>query len=138
MKTVIVAGVALLVGVALGYSLSLRTINRLRRMVRALRAGLDKPPKETMKRFVWACVINGFAWVWFSYILAALDKMQIAEELSKVALTEIIVPVVAYAFKSVVENLSKHNHWPDKRTADGTDSTAGPEPEREEPPDWGQ
>ena len=50
-----------------------------------------------------------FAWVWCSYILAALDKVQIAEELSKVALAEIIVPVAVYAFKSGVENLSKNN-----------------------------
>ena len=69
---------------------------------------------ETMKRVVWVCVINGFAWVWCSYILAALDRAQIAEELSKVALAEIIVPVAIYAFKSAVENLSKNNRWPDK------------------------
>ena len=47
-------------------------------------------------------------------ILAALDKPQIAEELSKVALAEIIVPVAVYALKSGVENLSKNNSWPDK------------------------
>ena len=114
MKTVLIAGAALLVGAALGYLLNLRTIIVLRRRVRELRAGLDKRPAETMKRVVWACVLNGFAWVWCSYILAALDKPQIAEELSKVALAEIIVPVAVYAGKSVVENLSKNNHWPDK------------------------
>lgn len=114
MKTVLIAGAALLVGAVLGYLLNLRTIIVLRRRVRELRAGLDKRPAETMKRVVWACVLNGFAWVWCSYILAALDKPQIAEELSKVALVEIIAPVAVYAGKSVVENLSKNNHWPDK------------------------
>lgn len=83
---------------------------------------------EDGKRVVWTCVLNGFAWVWCSYILAALDKPQIAEELSKVALAEIIVPVAVYAFKSVVENLSKNNHWPDKRPAD-----TAPEPDQDEP-----
>lgn len=63
---------------------------------------------------VWICLANGFAWVWCSYILAALDKMQIAESLSQVAVTEIIGVVLAYAIKSAVENLSKNNHWPDK------------------------
>lgn len=114
MKTALIAAAALLVGAAVGYSLSLRTICALRRRMRELRAGQNQPPTEMMKRVVWACVINGFAWVWFSYILAALDKPQIAEELSKVALAEIIVPVAVYAFKSVVENLSKNNKWPDK------------------------
>ena len=84
-----------------------------------------------MKRFVWACVINGFAWVWCSYILAALDKVQIAEELSKVALAEIIVPVAVYAGKSVLENLSKNNRWPDKG------DTPEAEPEDAEPPGMG-
>lgn len=79
-----------------------------------IREGLPPERLETIKQFVWACVINGFAWVWCSYILAALDKVQIAEELSKVALAEIIVPVAVYAFKSGVENLSKNNRWPDK------------------------
>lgn len=128
MKTALIAGAALLVGVALGYLLNLRTVFVLRRRVRELRAGLDRAPMETMKRIVWVCVINGFAWVWCSYILAALDKPQIAEELSKVALAEIIVPVVVYAGKSLFENLSKNNHWPDK---------AATSSEPEEPPDEG-
>lgn len=113
----LIAVVALLVGVALGVLYSVATIRTLRRRVKELRAGIDKAPTETMKRVVWVCVINGFAWVWCSYILAALDRMQIAEELSKVALVEIIVPVAVYALKSVVENLSKNNRWPDKGSA---------------------
>ena len=58
--------------------------------------------------------MNGFAWVWCSYILAFLDKMQIAESLSQVAVTQIIGVVLAYAIKSAIENLSKNNNWPDK------------------------
>lgn len=118
MKIVVVAACALVVGIALGIVFSAATIRHLRRRVKELREiikeGLPPERPETMKRFVWACVINGFAWVWCSYILAALDKVQIAEELSKVALAEIIVPVAVYAFKSGVENLSKNNRWPDR------------------------
>lgn len=122
-------------GVGLGFVLALILCwadgRRLRKRNRELRAelagrGLQKP--ETMKRVVWACVVNGFAWVWCSYILAALDKPQIAEELSKVALAEIIVPVAVYALKSGVENLSKNNSWPDR----GGTSDDTPEPEDEE------
>lgn len=107
-------------GLVLGISFSAATIRHLRKRNRELRTIIKEkgvPVKsETMKRVVWACVGNGFAWVWCSYILAALDKPQIAEELSKVALAEIVAPVVVYAVKSVVENLSKNNRWPDKGT----------------------
>ena len=135
MKIVVVAACALVVGIALSIVFSAATIRHLRRRVKELREiikeGLPPERPETMKRFVWACVINGFAWVWCSYILAALDKVQIAEELSKVALAEIIVPVAVYAFKSGVENLSKNNRWPDKG------DTPEAEPEDAEPPGMG-
>ena len=72
------------------------------------------PKKTTSKLIVWACLINGFAWVWCSYLLAYLGRAEIAESLSQVALTEIVAVVLAYAIKSVVENLSKNNNWPDK------------------------
>lgn len=70
--------------------------------------------KETMKRIVWLCLINGIGWVWCSYILAWFGRDQIAESLSKVAITEIIGVVLVYALKSLCENISKHNKWPDK------------------------
>ena len=135
MSAILAAVCALAAGFVLGVTFSAGTIRRLRRRNRELRAALqagrnlEKP--ETMKRVVWACVGNGFAWVWCSYILAALDKPQIAEELSKVALVEIIAPVAVYAFKSAVENLSKNNRWPDKG------DTPEAEPEDTDPPGMG-
>nr|DAD66248.1 MAG TPA: hypothetical protein [Siphoviridae sp. ctjfQ5] len=86
-----------------------------------------KQKTETTKKVVWVCLINGFAWVWCSYILAYLDKPQIAESLSQVAVTEIIGVVLSYCIKSAVENLSKNNRWPDKdRPAEEhTDSGSG-------------
>lgn len=68
----------------------------------------------TMKRIVWVCLANGISWVWCSYILAWFGKSQIAESLSQIALAEIIGVVLVYALKSVLENLSKNNTWPDK------------------------
>ena len=132
MKTALLIAGALVVGFVLGIVYCAAKMDRLRRQVRELRAGINKAPAETMKRVVWACVLNGFAWVWCSYILAALDRMQIAEELSKVALAEIVVPIGFYAIKSGVENLSKNNRWPDKggtpngETADAPEDTDGP------------
>lgn len=120
MSGTVLAAAGVLVGLALGIVADVSAVRRLRRRNRELRAALNEgrePAKpETMKKFVWACAANGFLWVWCSYILAAMDKPQIAEELSKVALIEIIAPVAVYAFKSGVENLSKYNHWPDKGT----------------------
>lgn len=135
MKTVLMCAAALLLGIILSYLYCRYTINRLRRRVRALRPNGSREERkrmETTKKVIWVCLINGFAWVWCSYVLAYLDKMQIAESLSQVAVTEIIGVVLAYCIKSAVENLSKNNHWPDKQ------GTTGPEPEREEPQDVGQ
>lgn len=73
---------------------------------------------ETMKLAVWVCLFNGIAWVWCSYLLAYLGRAQIAEALSQVAVTEIIGVVLAYAIKSMVENLSKNNNWPDRNGGD--------------------
>ena len=73
-----------------------------------------KPSTETTKKIIWICLANGFAWVWCSYLLAWCDKVQIAESLSQVAVTEIVGVVLAYCIKSAVENLSKNNRWPDK------------------------
>ena len=86
---------------------------------RRIRAESHKRKQETTKKMIWVCLINGFAWVWCSYILAYLDKTQIAESLSQVAVTEIIGAVLAYCIKSAVENLSKNNHWPDKPDSGG-------------------
>lgn len=74
----------------------------------------EKKTVPTTKLIVWAALLNGFAWVWCSYILAYLGREEIAESLSKVAITEIIGVVLVYALKSLAENLSKNNTWPDK------------------------
>ncbi len=68
----------------------------------------------TTKLVVWLCLVNGIAWVWCSYLLAWQGRAQIAEGLSKVAVTEILGVVLVYALKSTAENLSKNNDWPDR------------------------
>lgn len=72
----------------------------------------------TTKRVVWFCLGNGALWVWCSYILAYLGRGEIAESLSKVAITEVIGVVLVYSLKSLAENLSKNNCWPDKQKRD--------------------
>ena len=70
----------------------------------------------TSKLIVFLCLLNGFAWVWCSYVLAWLGRAEIAESLSKTAVTEIIGVVLVYCAKALLENISKHNAWPDQKT----------------------
>ena len=60
----------------------------------------------TTKLVVWFCLLNGVAWVWCSYLLAYLGRAEIAESLSKVALTEILATVLTYALKSLSDDTS--------------------------------
>lgn len=115
MKIFIIAAVAIALGVVLGWALCVHAIRKKRRSRSEQES--EKKQAETMKRVIWVCLVNGFAWVWCSYILAYLDRVQIAESLSQIAVTEIIGVVLAYSIKSAVENLSKHNRWPDKEAA---------------------
>ena len=72
-----------------------------------------------MKSIVWLCLGNGIAWVWCSYLLAYLGRAGDRGEPFKVAITEIIGVVLVYAVKSLFENLSKNNRWPDKPVTRG-------------------
>ena len=89
------------------------------------RKGAREKRGETMKAVVWFCVVNGCGWVWCSYLLAYLGRAEIAQSLSQVALTEIVAVVLAYALKSLTENLSKHNNWPDKPAQTKEDDNIG-------------
>ncbi len=142
MKIVLIIAASVFAGFVAGTIRDRRIIERQRQTIRALRArnGIaeKKAKTETMKKIVGVCLANGILWIWCSYILAWMDKAQIAESLSSVAVTEIIGVVLAYAIKSAVENLSKNNRWPDKGEPPAQDGdAAGPGPEQEEPPDVG-
>jgi len=59
-------------------------------------------------------LINSTIWIYLSYYLALLGMEQIAETLSKTVVAEIIGVIAVYSCKSLFENLSKNNNWPDK------------------------
>lgn len=92
-----------------------------------------KDPAETTKRVVWFILLNGVLWIWCSYLLAYLQRVEIAEELSKVALTTIVATVLGYYGKSLTENLSKNNKWPDK-SPDCCEPTDTAPKQEEKPP----
>lgn len=112
----VLAGVGVVSFVFLGALIVRSAVSGLHKSKKSKTGSAGRKKRETMKMVVWVCLANGFAWVWCSYVLAFLDKMQIAESLSQVAVTQIIGVVLVYGLKSAIENLSKNNHWPDKPT----------------------
>lgn len=76
---------------------------------------------EFSKRIVLFLIRNGVIWVYLSYLLALLGKAEIAETLSKTVVMEVIGVVAVYCAKSLFENLSKNNNWPDKPGTKNTD-----------------
>lgn len=70
------------------------------------------------KFIVGFLLLNGILWTWASYYLAYKGRTQTAETLSKTVVIEILGVVIVYATKSLLENLSKNNNWPDKTRAD--------------------
>lgn len=78
----------------------------------------DEKPKsntEFFKKVIGWFIINSTVWIYMSYFLAYIGKVDIAESLSKQVVLSVIGVVVSYAAKSLIENLSKHNNWPDKQ-----------------------
>lgn len=64
-----------------------------------------------MKILTFIVVAHGLIMVTMSYILAFMDKIQIAESLSQTVVTEIIAPVTIYGITKTIENVSKYNTW---------------------------
>ena len=65
----------------------------------------------TSKQIVWILLINSILWIWCSYVLAFMDKGQIAEALSSNVCTVVIGQVVMYFLTKTVENVFKHNDF---------------------------
>lgn len=70
--------------------------------------------KEFSKLIVAWLLFNSTIWIYISYLLAFLGREDIAEVLSKTVVVEILGVMLVYALKSLFENISKNNQWPDK------------------------
>lgn len=60
----------------------------------------------------------------FSYYLAYIQREEIAESLSKAAIVELVAPAVMILIKSLVENLSINNEWPDRPAKSTSDQNS--------------
>lgn len=81
--------------------------------------------RTNTERIVWACLLHGFLWVDCSYLLAWFGRAEIAQDLSREAVTAIISTVLIYAVKEGSANFSKFNSWPDKSTRETKHSDEG-------------
>ena len=88
-----------------------------------------KPSSTTTKRIAWFILINAVMWVWCSYGLAYLGREKIAEDLSRVAIINIVAVVLIYALKALFEkrpdfgSVGKKDVMPadNQAAGDGTD-----------------
>ncbi len=67
-----------------------------------------------MKVMTFIVIIHGIIMVTLSYVLAFMDKITIAENLSQTVVTEIIGPFTVYGITKTIENVSKYNDWIEK------------------------
>lgn len=74
----------------------------------------DRGKLDTSKIIIFILIYIGALMAGFSYYLAYIGREEIAESLSKAAITELVAPAVMMLIKSLVENLSINNSWPDK------------------------
>ena len=62
-----------------------------------------------MKILVGVITLHGLCMVTWSYFLATFGMVEIAEDLSKTIVVQIIAPVVTYGLTKTVENVLKYN-----------------------------
>ena len=66
---------------------------------------------STSKQLLWMFSINGVLWIWCSYVLAFMDKVQIAESLSSNVCTVVLGQIGFYLISKTTENIFKYNEF---------------------------
>lgn len=144
MDKIIIAAVALCVGIAFALFVCISTIAHLRRQLRYTRKPKEKKPKRARKPMefkkrlaAWAATLATLAFV-LSYVLAFFDK-QTVSDVTNTVFTACIGYLISYAAASLGEKASRNKHGLD---ADGNpiqqNNTAAVTPEKTpEPSDVG-
>lgn len=73
------------------------------------------------KRIVTLVLLNSIVWIYCSYILAYLGRIEIAESLSGKVVTTIITTIITYATKSLAEKVLPTDIKKFKRSNGGKD-----------------
>lgn len=112
MKTILIAAGALVVGAALGIVFCEATIRHLRKRLKELRSGRERPSiLRSVTRFLFVTTqICAILWVSWSYVIATYSTIVLAqpfpvEELSRQA----IITLLGMSGLKVVENIFEHN-----------------------------
>lgn len=112
MKTILIAAGALVVGIALGIVFCEATIRHLRKRLKELRSGRERPSiLRSVTRFLFVTTqLFALVWVSLSYGIATYSTVVLAqpfpvEELSRQA----IITLLGMSGLKVVENIFEHN-----------------------------
>lgn len=112
MKTILIAAGALVVGIALGIVFCEATIRHLRKQLKELRSGRERPNIiRSITRFLFVTAqVFAIVWVTWSYVIATYSTIVLmqpfpAEELSK----EAVRTILGVGVLKVVENIFEHN-----------------------------
>lgn len=112
MKTILVAAGALVVGAALGIVFCEATIRHLRKRVKELRSGRERPNIiRSITRFLFVTAqVFAIVWVTWSYVISTYSTIVLmqpfpAEELSR----EAVRTILGVGVLKVVENIFEHN-----------------------------
>ena len=115
MRSILIAAAAFIVGAAFGIVLSAATIRHLRRRLKELRAGQERPNIiRSITRFLFVTAqVFAIVWVTWSYVIATYSTVVLmqpfpAEELSR----EAVRTIIGVGFLKVLENIFEHNDSP--------------------------
>ena len=133
MRSILIAAAAFIVGAALGIVLSAATIRHLRRRLKELRAGQERPNIiRSITRFLFVTAqVFAIVWVTWSYVIATYSTVVLmqpfpAEELSR----EAVRTILGVGVLKVVENVFEHNNgrvFGHSRTEDNLSNEDGEE-----------
>ena len=133
MKTILIAAGALVVGIALGIVYCEATIRHLRKRLKELRSGRERPSiLRSVTRFLFVTTqVCAIIWVSWSYVIATYSTIVLAqpfpvEELSRQA----IITLLGMSGLKVVENIFEHNEgvvFGQSRTEDDPPDEGGEE-----------
>ena len=133
MRSILIAAAAFIVGAAFGIVLSAATIRHLRRRLKELRAGQERPNIiRSITRFLFVTAqVFAIVWVKWSYVIATYSTVVLmqpfpAEELSR----EAVRTILGVGVLKVVENVFEHNNgrvFGHSRTEDNLSNEDGEE-----------